>query len=88
MQGEVHEACAWYDEQRDGLGDEFFQELERLLNTIADNPKAYPLAPLGRRKAHLKRFPYTVFYRILSDRVRILSVHHDKRHPDYGTRRR
>lgn len=73
VQREVDAACDWYDERKDRLGDEFFQEVERTLGLIALNPQAFPLASFGRRKAHLKRFPYAVCYRILADRVRILS---------------
>lgn len=61
VQREVDDACAWYDERKDHLGDEFFQEVERVLDLVAANPQAFPLASRGRRKAHLKRFPYTVF---------------------------
>jgi len=88
VQREVDEACAWYDEHKEHLGDEFFQELERVLALILVNPQAFPLASQGRRKAHLKRFPYTIFYRIHPDRVRILAVRHDKRHPNYGAGRK
>ena len=49
---EVEEACDWYDERTTGLGDEFFQELERVLGLIKTNPQAFPLALVGRRKAH------------------------------------
>ncbi len=88
VQQEVEQACQWYDERKDRLGDEFFEEVERVLGLIAANPQAFPLAPLGRRKARLKRFPYAICYRILADRVRVLSVRHDKRHPLYDARRK
>jgi plasmid stabilization system protein ParE len=85
---EVNDACAWYDERKDDLGNEFFQELERVLESIRVNPQSFSLASFGRRKAHLKRFPYTISYRASQDQVRILSVHHDKRHPTYAVRRK
>lgn len=88
VQREVDDACAWYDERKDHLGDEFFQEVERVLASIASNPQSFPQSSRGRRKAHLKRFPYTIFYRIHPDRVRILSIRHDKRHPNYGAGRK
>lgn len=88
VQQEVVDACAWYDERKDDLGDEFFQELERTLDLIGANPRAFPPAPFSRRKAHLKRFPYAICYRILADRVRILSIQHEKKHPAYGARRK
>ena len=88
VQREVDDACAWYDERKDHLGDEFFQEVERVLAQIASNPQGFPQSSRGRRKAHLKRFPYTIFYRIHTDRVRILTIRHDKRHPNYGAGRK
>lgn len=88
VQREVDEACALYDERKEHLGNEFFQEVERVLDLVAANPQAYPLASRGRRKAHLMRFPYTIFYRIHPDRVRILTIRHDKRDPNYGAGRK
>lgn len=85
---EVEEACNWYDERKDGLGDEFFQELEAVLVRIAENPQTFPLTSEGRRKGRLRRFPYAVYYRVLTDRVRILAVVHDRRHPLQGARRK
>jgi hypothetical protein len=70
--GEVDEICLWYDDRKAGLGNEFFQELERTLGLIEVNPQSFPLVLFGRRKAHLKRFPYAVCYRILENWVRIL----------------
>lgn len=88
MRQEVEDACHWYDERKSGLGNEFFQELEKVLKLISANPTAFPLAPMGRRRAQLRRFPYGVSYRVMDDRVRILAVHHDNRHPSYGSGRK
>ena len=85
---EVEEACDWYDERKDGLGDEFFQELEAVLVLIARNPQAFPKASEDGRKGRLRRFPYAVYYRMLADRVRILAVLHDRRHPLRGSHRK
>jgi plasmid stabilization system protein ParE len=42
----------------------------------------------GIRRALLRRFPYSVLYRILDDgTVRILAIRHHKRHPDFGFER-
>ncbi len=88
VQREVDEACLWYDERKDGLGDELFQEIERVLALIAENPKFFSPHTHGRRKAPLKRFPYGIYYRVFEDRVRILAILHDRRRPDYAIRRR
>lgn len=31
----------------------------------------------------MPRFPYAIYYRILSDQLRILAFKHHSRHPDY-----
>jgi plasmid stabilization system protein ParE len=36
----------------------------------------------------VKRFPYSVFYRLREDHVRILAVAHQKRRPFYWRKRR
>jgi toxin ParE1/3/4 len=87
VQQEIDNACHWYDERKSNLGDEFFRELEELLNRIASRPEAFPLAPSGRRRANMKRFPYAVSYRVLADRVRILCIHHERRDTSYGAGR-
>ena len=87
VQRETDDACIWYDERKEGLGDEFFQELESMLGKIAQNPKAFPLTSCGRRRARLICFPYVFCYRELPDRVRILAVQHERRHPAYATGR-
>lgn len=85
---EVSEICDWYDERHDGLGNEFFQEVERVLNVISSHPTFFSPHTRGRRKAPLKRFPYGIYYRILDDRIRVLAICHDKRDPNYGAHRR
>ena len=87
VQQEIDDACTWYDERKENLGDEFFKELEGLLHRIASNPEAFPLAAFGRRRANMKRFPYAVCYRFLAERVRVLCIHHEKRDTSYGAER-
>lgn len=88
VQGEVAEACDWYDDRREGLGNEFFQELERVLAVISLHPTFFSPHTRGRRKAQMKRFPYGIYYRILEDRVSVLAVCHHKRDPNHGVHRR
>jgi toxin ParE1/3/4 len=61
------EAAIWYDDQREGLGDDFLKELRRALDEIGRAPQASALLEsyLGRyeiRRYQLKRFPYLVIY--------------------------
>lgn len=77
VQREVEGICQWYDERKDRLGDEFFAELERTVKLISDNPLRFSPASFGRRKAYLKRFPFAIYDRVHSDRLRVLAVVHD-----------
>jgi toxin ParE1/3/4 len=90
VQREVDEAVAWYDEQRAGLGDEFFAKLSTSLQQIAEHPEGFGfwLGSTKIRRASLKKFPYDVLFEVKTDRVRIVCVRHRKRHPSFGMGRK
>lgn len=86
VQSEANDAVNWYEEQREGLGDDFFLKLNQALNLIAARPENFGfwLGSMTVRRAKLKRFPYAVLYEIRPGKVKILCLRHDKRHPRYG----
>jgi plasmid stabilization system protein ParE len=84
----LNDSACYYDEQRKGLGTEFRIEVYDAIKRIHDNPLLYPEAN-GIRRALVKRFPYSVVYRIKENQViRILLIRHHKQHPKYGSSRR
>jgi len=50
-------AASWYEEQREGLGQEFLDELLATLQNIAEHPRAYPVLHRDVRRALLCRVP-------------------------------
>lgn len=72
-------AKAWYDQQRQGLGDEFARSLESAINRVARNPFAAPAVNKNVRRVLLKRFPYSVFYIVDGDCLLVLSCLHTRR---------
>lgn len=90
VQLEVDDAVWWYEEQRLGLGHEFFAMLLQTLTQIQAHPEAfsYWLRSSTIRRANLKRFPYQVLFEVRPDRIKILCLRHEKRHPRYGSGRR
>ena len=67
---EVRQAAANYEQERDGLGDRFLDEVAAARNQIAAVPEccqAWPTDP-EYRQAIVDVFPFVVFYRI--DEVR------------------
>jgi len=80
-------AASWYEEQREGLGQEFLDELLATLGTIAEQPRAYPARHRDVRRALMRRFPFGVFFQTTASDIVVVAVFHGSRHPR-GWRRR
>jgi toxin ParE1/3/4 len=85
---EVEETAARYEGQRAGLGLEFRSEFEAALGRVAQNPQMYAVELAEFRGCPLKRFPYTIFYIDLEDRIWVGAVAHQSRRPGSWTMRR
>jgi len=76
---EVAEAYQWYEGQLQGLGEDFIEELENILQKLRHNPQYFGFAFDNIRDARLKRFPYLVVFEIEVDTVYIIAVRNIKR---------
>jgi plasmid stabilization system protein ParE len=85
---DAHEAAAWYEDVRPGLGAEFHDDLEAALQRIRDNPLLYAAESGAIRICRLHRFPYSIFYEVLGDKTWVAAVGHHRRRPGYWSRRR
>ena len=86
---EYRDAASWYEARRDGLGEEFTAEIEQASQRIAQMPQSFPPHDsAGMRRCVLRRFPYTIFFLELDDRIWIAAVAHHKRRPGYWDHRR
>jgi plasmid stabilization system protein ParE len=81
VRDEIDEAYTWYEAQRPGLGEEFLVEVQRTLDRIEQNPDLHAMIYRTVRRGRLKRFAYSAYYRIESDRIVIIAVDHNKRDP-------
>ena len=59
---ELQQAYTWYEEQREGLGEDFLLCIEASLDVIRDNPHQFPVMHDEIRRAVIRRFPYAIFY--------------------------
>ena len=84
---DVADAAAWYENQSDGLGAEFLDEILATCNIIAENPKMYPVLHRGTRRAVIHKFPFGVYYRVENDLVTIIGVMHASRDPNQWKKR-
>jgi plasmid stabilization system protein ParE len=80
---ELEQATAHYEKQREGLGEEFAQEVERTIQRILDFPEAWSTLSSTVRRCRLDRFPYGIVYTIVGDDILIVAVMHLRRRPGY-----
>jgi plasmid stabilization system protein ParE len=79
---ELKEAYDWYESQKVGLGDEFLECVDNLLDRICLMPESYVFVHRDVRRAVVKRFPYAVYYRVVSSRVIVIAIFHGRRNPE------
>ena len=80
-EADIQDAFLWYEQQRNGLGNDFLLCVEEALSIIRRNPEMYPRVHKNVYRSLIRRFPYGVFYIIEEDRIVILAVFHAKRNP-------
>ncbi len=83
-EAELGRAFEYYERQQTGLAGDFRREFEAALQRVRDNPLSYPTEEsTGARYCPLRRFPYTLVYVELDDRVWVSAVAHQRRRPRY-----
>ena len=80
---EMFEASAYYEMQVDNLGRNFLTIIEKAIKEIAENPRTWPEMDDGIRRRIVRRFPYSVLYRIHIDEIIIVAIMHHKQKPKY-----
>ena len=87
---EIDHEVDYYESCSAGLGSELEEEIDAVLETILQFPRAahqWRDRP-DRRLAVLDRFPFTLVYQIKADEIVILALAHTSRRPGYWSRRR
>ena len=74
----ISTAFDWYEEHREGLGNEFLLSIEACFHILQRSPLIYRVRYLNTRAAILKRFPFLVYYLISDFSVVVLAVLHFK----------
>lgn len=62
---------------------DFEQEVERILGMIATFPEMYPTYDPEHRFAVLRRFPFSIVYRVESGQTYVIALAHSSRAPGY-----
>lgn len=86
---EFDDSIAWYNKEREGLGQEFRAAIEHCFQRITENPELFTkVRGEVRRAVVLGRFHFVIHFLIEKNRVVILSVFHTSRDPGQLKHRR
>jgi len=80
---EMLAAAAYYEAQREHLGERFLAAVQDALNRIQISPSLYEVVELDVRCCLTKIFPFGVLFRNRPDEIVVLAVMHLHRDPDY-----
>jgi plasmid stabilization system protein ParE len=78
---ELLAACEYLEARQAGLSVRLIQEVRRVCDRISTHPELHGKVLRDIRRAAVRRFPYSVFYRVTADRLEVLAVFHDSRDP-------
>ena len=80
---EFFETAEYYEEQVVGLGDDFIDEVEKVLDVIEQYPLSGTKITANERRFLVTRFPYGIIYSVAEDLITIFAVMDLRRKPGY-----
>lgn len=80
---ELTDAALFYEGQAQGLGADFLDEVEHVVEVLCQYPELGRSTEHAVRTLSTRRFPYTIVYRPFSDRLFVLAIAHQRRLPRY-----
>jgi plasmid stabilization system protein ParE len=81
-------AVDWYLSRNEAVASRFALQVTRAVRLIVEAPQRWPSNSRDTRKFVLRRFPFLVVYRELTDVIQVLAVAHAHRRPGYWKNRR
>lgn len=78
---ELNEAWNWYEERREGLGDELLGCVEVAFAAAQRAPQAHRRVEGRIRQVVVRRFPYVILFVDYAEYVEALAVFHTSRDP-------
>lgn len=84
---EAEAAARWYAERSSAAATGFADEIDTAIAAIELNPEAWPSYDHGTHHYLLRRYPFSVVYRIEATRILVVAVAHGHRRPGYWASR-
>ena len=77
----------WYLDEAPHVQASFEEEIDRAYSVISERPELYQTVEAVVRRALVRKFPFSVFYRILPEWIEVIAVVHQSRDPRTWRRR-
>lgn len=77
----------WYLDEAPHVLASFEEEIDRAFDRISERPESYRIVESHVRRAPMRKFPFSVFYRILPEWIEVVAVVHQSRDPRTWQRR-
>jgi plasmid stabilization system protein ParE len=84
---EAEAATRWYADRSPTAATAFTDEIDTAIAEINSLPLAWPAYHHDTRRFLLRRFPYSVVYRVSERLILVVAVAHAHRRPGYWTKR-
>jgi len=84
---DLQQARDWFDAQEQGVGDKFLGSVEQTLARISRNAEQYQVALLDLRRAPVRPYKYSLWYRMLPDESIVVAALSDRRDLSLARRR-
>jgi hypothetical protein len=83
VETELIDSFNWYQEKKDGLGELFFQSINKKIIELATHPARYPVIKKSFRQANIQKFPFVIIYEFIREEnyIIISSVFNTYRNP-------
>ena len=85
---ELLEAQVWYESRAAGLGLEFARVVDAAIASASRNPSAFAEVAGSSRRALLRKFLFSLVFRVRADEFLVIAVFHHRRNPSILARRK
>jgi len=82
-QTELEDAREYYNLQQEELGERFKEHIKESVDTIIEFPTLYPKVTDELHRVVVHKFPYSIFYVLLDEKIVVVSIAHQHREPFY-----
>jgi toxin ParE1/3/4 len=80
---EIEAATAWYMGRSPAAAIRLVEEVDQVMAMIRQFPELQPSYDAKHRFAVLRRFPYSIVYRVDEERLRVMAFAHSSRQSGY-----